>query len=227
MLVAIALLAASAATDHATKIQQTVGSATLVRARAQTIKPCACLSSVPCVTPSQAAQAKNYELALSKVDQVLTLAQEWKKALAAAKSDSESPPVPEQAPQPPAESVPFSINSTHVPAKCPRKSVEGATMKVHYVGKLIKTGKIFASSFHTGSQPLRFILGSNDVIAAWKEGLLGMCEGERRRLMVPWDKGYGEKGGKGVPPYSDLQYDFELAELSVPKIPKTKAKAEL
>ena len=45
-----------------------------------------------------------------------------------------------------------------------------------------------------------------------------MCEGERRRLMVPWARGYGEKGTKGVPPYSDLQYDFELVELSLPKM---------
>jgi len=101
-------------------------------------------------------------------------------------------------------------------------------MKVHYVGKLIATKKIFASSFHTGSQPYRFVLGSEDVLAAWSEGLAGMCEGERRRLIVPWDKAYGAAGTKGVPPYSDLQYDFELVELSLPKIPRTKSsKAEL
>ena len=59
-------------------------------------------------------------------------------------------------------------------------------------------------------------------------GLDGMCEGERRRIMVPWDMGYGVKGTKGVPPYSDLQYDFELVELSLPKIPKSKkGKSEL
>jgi FKBP-type peptidyl-prolyl cis-trans isomerase 2 len=53
--------------------------------------------------------------------------------------------------------------------------------------------------------PFRFVLGSDEVIAAWNDGLVGMCEGERRRLMVPWAMGYGAKGGKGVPPYSDLQ----------------------
>jgi hypothetical protein len=52
------------------------------------------------------------------------------------------------------------------------------------------------------------------VVEAWNKGLVGMCEGERRRLIVPWDLGYGTKGGKGVPPYSELQYDFELQELS-------------
>ena len=53
--------------------------------------------------------------------------------------------------------------------------------------------------------PLRFTLGGDEVIDAWNQGLLGMCEGERRRLMVPWTMGFGAKGDKGVPPYSDLQ----------------------
>ena len=101
-------------------------------------------------------------------------------------------------------------------------------MRVHYVGKLVATGKIFATSFHTGSQPYRFILGSDEVVAGWNEGLLDMCEGERRRLMVPWDMAYGSTGKKGVPPFSDLQYDLELVEMSLPKIPKSKkGKTEL
>jgi len=187
--------------DHAMKIQQTLGSA------------------------SAAAQANNHDLALSKIDQMLTHVEAWRTALGDAKREAAAPKQPEAIPEPPAESVPFSVNVTHVPEKCPRKSAEGATMKVHYVGKLVTTGKIFASSFHTGSQPFRFILGSDDVLAAWNQGLSDMCEGERRRLMVPWAMGYGEKGTKGVPPYSDLQYDFELTELSLPKIPKTKTKA--
>ena len=145
-----------------------------------------------------------------------------------AKRDADSPPVPEAAPEPPEESVPFSTNTTFLPAKCPRKSIEGATMRVHYVGKLVATGKIFATSFHTGSQPYRFILGSDEVVAGWNEGLLDMCEGERRRLMVPWDMAYGSTGKKGVPPFSDLQYDLELVEMSLPKIPKSKkGKSEL
>ena len=46
--------------------------------------------------------------------------------------------------------------------------------------------------------------------------------------MVPWHMGHGKEGSKGVPPYSDLQYDIELIELANPKIPPTKkAKKEL
>ena len=51
-----------------------------------------------------------------------------------------------------------------------------------------------------------------------------MCEGERRRLLVPWHMGYGKAGTKGVPPYSDLQYDLELIELSNPKLGKSNKK---
>ena len=174
----------------------------------------------------QGTQSKSYDVALAKVEQLRGELKRWEDAIAAAKDSANAPPAPEAVVEPPAESVPFSANSTHVPAKCTRKSAEGATMKVHYVGKLVATGKIFASSFHTGSQPFRFTLGTDDVISAWNQGLADMCEGERRRLMVPWHMAYGEKGGKGVPPYSDLQYDFELVELSLPKIPKKKGKTK-
>ena len=202
-----ALGAIVASVDHGMKLQQTLGSA------------------------RAAEEAKNYDTALSKLEQISTQLAEWRSAIVAAQKEAATPAEPAAAPEPPAESIPFSVNSTHVPDKCTRKSEEGAVMKVHYVGKLVATKKIFASSFHTGSQPFRFVLGSDEVISAWNQGLGDMCEGERRRLMVPWDMGYGEKGAKGVPPYSDLQYDFELVELSLPKLSsskkKAKAKAEL
>ena len=98
----------------------------------------------------------------------------------AKKEASRTPPEPEPEPEPPAESVEYSVNSTFVPEKCKRKAEEGATMRVHYVGKLLTgTKKIFASSFHTGSTPFRFKLGSSEVVDAWNDGLLGMCEGEQ------------------------------------------------
>ena len=200
MLLLLGFCAVAAAVDHSIKLQQTLGSASI------------------------AAKDKNYDLALTKIEQLEKQVKEWRDALTAAKADAAAPAVPQEAPKPPEESIEFSINTTHTPAKCKRKSEDGAVMKVHYVGKLVSTGKIFGSSFHTGSQPFRFILGSDDVLPAWNQGLQDMCEGERRRLMVPWDMGYGEKGGKGVPPYSDLQFDFELVEMSPPKMGKPKKK---
>lgn len=195
----LSLCAVTAAVDHSMKLQRTLGTASI------------------------AAKEKNYDLALTKIEQLAKELGEWKDALIKAKEEDAAPAAPEQAPQPPEESIDFSINSTFVPDKCQRKSEDGAVMKVHYVGKLVKTGKIFGSSFHTGSQPFRFVLGSDDVLSAWNKGLQDMCVGERRRLMVPWNMGYGEKGGKGVPPYSDLQFDFELTDMSLPKMGKAKS----
>jgi len=205
LLVALPCMLLAQGVDHAMKLQQIIGSAKI------------------------AASESKFDNALSKLDALEKSVAEWRKHLQDAKVAATAPAEPEREPEPPAESIEFEVNITHTPKKCTRKAEEGAVMKVHYVGKITKTKKIFASSFHTGSLPYRFILGSDEVIDAWNQGLLGMCEGERRRLMVPWSMGYGAKGQKekGVPPYADLQFDFELAELSNPKIPKSKKKTEL
>uniref|UniRef100_A0A7S0LHE3 peptidylprolyl isomerase n=1 Tax=Coccolithus braarudii TaxID=221442 RepID=A0A7S0LHE3_9EUKA len=180
----------AAKVDYATKLQQTLGSASI------------------------AEKSGDHSKALAKIGELEALLVQWRDALKAAQQEAESPKEEEVAVGPPDETIEFSMKQMHVPDNCARVSQTGSTMKVHYVGKLIKSKKMFASSFHTGSQPFKFILGSTDGIDAWNQGLEGMCEGERRRLMVPWTLGYGAKGGKGVPPYSDLQYDIELVELS-------------
>jgi len=195
----------AAEVDYVAKLQQTLGSASIAH------------------------RDGNFDGTLAKLDQLQQTLADWRKAVLEKKAAGATPVEPEKEPEPPAESIEFSMNQTYVPAKCKRKAEEGATMRVHYVGKLL-TGskKMFASSFHTGSTPFKFKLGSSEVVGAWNEGLVGMCEGERRRLMVPWHMGHGKEGSKGVPPYSDLQYDIELIELANPKIPPTKkAKKEL
>jgi FKBP-type peptidyl-prolyl cis-trans isomerase len=118
------------------------------------------------------------------------------------------------------EPVPFDIKITHVPKRCKnRKTAEGDTLKVHFVGKLLSGGKkakAFDSSFHTGSMPYRFVLGTGGgaKVEGWNEGLLGMCEGERRTLTIPWTKGFGEEGrpASGIPPFANLKYMIELVE---------------
>jgi len=199
ILLMLAMSAAQTFIDYGTKMQQTIGSTKIAQ------------------------MDKDYPAALSKLD---TLGEQlilWRAQLDKAVEDAANP-VDEEPIGPPEATIEYSMNRSHIPAKCTRVSEEGSTLKVHYVGTLIKTKKAFASSFHTGSLPFSFRLGSDDVIDAWNKGLVGMCEGERRRLMVPWDMGYGAKGMKGVPPYSELQFDFELIELSSVKVkaPKTK-----
>lgn len=87
----------------------------------------------------------------------------------------------------------------------------GQTLFVHYIGKL-DDGTIFDSNMD--GEPFAFTLGNEDVIAGWEIGLLGMQEGERRRLTIPPQLAYGDKGFAGVvPPRATLIFDVSLVRI--------------
>ncbi len=84
------------------------------------------------------------------------------------------------------------------------------TVKVHYTGRLAD-GIVFDSSVQRG-QPAAFAL--NKVIPGWTEGVSSMRPGGRRRLIIPPELAYGEKGWPpGIPPNSVLDFDVELLEV--------------
>lgn len=59
--------------------------------------------------------------------------------------------------------------------------------------------------------PLTFSLGSGQVIKGWDQGLIGMCEGEKRKLVVPSELAYGKNGvGSVIPPDATLYFDVSL-----------------
>lgn len=83
---------------------------------------------------------------------------------------------------------------------------------VHYVGTLQKDGSTFDSS-RGRDQPFMFWLGENMVIAGWEEGVLGMQEGELRKLTIPPDLGYGTEAKPGIPKGSTLVFEIELLDI--------------
>jgi FKBP-type peptidyl-prolyl cis-trans isomerase FkpA len=91
----------------------------------------------------------------------------------------------------------------------------GKTAVVHYTGWLYEAaatdhkGKQFDSS--RNGAPFRFPLGTGEVIKGWDQGVLGMKVGESRRLTIPADLAYGDKGAGGViPPGATLVFDVDL-----------------
>lgn len=81
---------------------------------------------------------------------------------------------------------------------CTRKSQRGDTINVHYRGTLAADGKEFDTSYKRG-QPLTFTVGKGQVIKGWDEGLLEMCVGDKRKLTIPPEFGYGPRGMGPIP----------------------------
>ena len=84
----------------------------------------------------------------------------------------------------------------------------GDTVKVHYVGTLTD-GTEFDQSRKRG-QPFSFKVGSGMVIKGWDQGLVGMKVGGKRRLTIPPDLAYGDRGAGTIPPKSTLLFDVDL-----------------
>ncbi|XP_077301220.1 peptidyl-prolyl cis-trans isomerase FKBP2 [Arctopsyche grandis] len=95
---------------------------------------------------------------------------------------------------------------------CTVKARRGDMLHMHYTGTLTD-GTEFDSSLPR-NQPLTFTLGSGQVIKGWDQGLMGMCEGEKRKLIIPPDLGYGANGAPPkIPGDATLKFVVELVKI--------------
>jgi len=62
-----------------------------------------------------------------------------------------------------------------------------------------------------------FQIGVRQVILGWETGLLGMKEGGKRTIFIPYELAYGESGaGSLIPPKSNLIFDIEVIKVIPP-----------
>ena len=77
------------------------------------------------------------------------------------------------------------------------EATSGSVVEVHYVGVSWQTGRQFDASWDRGDT-FKFTLGRGHVIKGWDQGVAGMRVGGRRRITIPPDLAYGQRGAGGV-----------------------------
>ncbi|KAL1404189.1 hypothetical protein pipiens_005443 [Culex pipiens pipiens] len=106
----------------------------------------------------------------------------------------------------------LKVDVVSVPDGCTTKTKNGDMLTMHYTGKLTD-GTKFDSSFDR-DQPFTFQLGAGQVIKGWDQGLTEMCVGEKRKLTIPPELGYGDRGaGNVIPGGATLVFDVELINI--------------
>ena len=85
----------------------------------------------------------------------------------------------------------------------------GVMAEVHYTGWLLDGTKFDSSKDR--NTPFTFPIGKGAVIRGWDEGVALMKIGEVRKLTIPSDLAYGDRGAGGViPPGATLVFEIEL-----------------
>lgn len=102
--------------------------------------------------------------------------------------------------------VPTVSNPSGMQAKA------GTTASVLYTGKLLD-GTVFDASSQHGNAPLTFIVGSNNLISGFNEGVSLMRKGEKATLLIPSGLAYGATGSGPIGPNTPIIFDIEVVDV--------------
>jgi FKBP-type peptidyl-prolyl cis-trans isomerase len=97
------------------------------------------------------------------------------------------------------------------------EATAGKILFAHYTGWLFDPtqpdGKGLQFETSRGGDPIDFTLGTQQVIAGWDQGLVGMKVGGLRRLVIPPSLAYGQFRNNSIPQYSTLVFEIELMDV--------------
>ncbi len=100
----------------------------------------------------------------------------------------------------------------------------GGTVTFNYTAKLATTGAVFDSSTADASKGLKggpMTVNLNDCMDGFKLGIPGCNVGGKRKLSIPWELAFGEKGDTRlkVPTRSDVTYEIEILDVKPMLLP--------
>lgn len=104
----------------------------------------------------------------------------------------------------------FEIHDIHQGKASGKMVKAGKRVSVRYTGRLTN-GKIFDQT--KGNKTFQFRFGVGEVIKGWDRGMEGMRVGDKRKLVVPPQMGYGASKVGPIPANSTLVFEVELVDV--------------
>ena len=96
-----------------------------------------------------------------------------------------------------------------------KKIIHHSWVQIEYTG-LFESGEIFDTNVGK-NRPLVVQIGMKEVIPGFEQGIIGTTKGTKRKIKIPAELAYGEKGGGDViPPNTDLIFEFEIIDVLDP-----------
>jgi FKBP-type peptidyl-prolyl cis-trans isomerase len=119
-----------------------------------------------------------------------------------------------------AASYPDGLKVGDLTAGTGQAAKAGENAEVQYTGWLQSNGSMFDSSRKPGRTTFTFLIGQQQVIAGWDEGIPGMKVGGKRCLRIPPGLAYGAQGQTDqttgvtiIPGNATLVFEIELVSL--------------
>ena len=96
-----------------------------------------------------------------------------------------------------------------------KKIINHSWVQIEYTGSF-ENGEVFDTNIGK-SRPLVVQIGMKEVIPGFEQGIIGTTKGTKRKIKIPSELAYGEKGGGDViPPNTNLIFEFEIIDVLDP-----------
>jgi len=96
-----------------------------------------------------------------------------------------------------------------------KKIIHHSWVQIEYTGSF-ESGQVFDTNIGK-DRPLVVQMGMKEVIPGFEQGIIGTTKGTKRKIKIPAELAYGEKGGGDViPPNTDLIFEFEIIDVLDP-----------
>tara|TARA_Y100000748_G_C15474720_1_gene480287 strand:+ start:873 stop:1610 length:738 start_codon:yes stop_codon:yes gene_type:complete len=96
-----------------------------------------------------------------------------------------------------------------------KKIIYHSWVQIEYTGSF-ENGEVFDTNVGK-NRPLVVQMGMKEVIPGFEQGIIGTTKGTQRKIKIPAELAYGEKGGGDViPPNTDLIFEFKIVDVLDP-----------